>query len=112
LSLKHDPVDRPASPQSFSWRAIQIEEDTLSSNEIYQELLHTRDAARMLGVSAAWLERKRWEGNPPPYVKVGGPNGRAVRYRQSDLLNYIEQNTVQFPLPTQVADQRESRRNN
>jgi len=62
-------------------------------------LLHTRDAAKILGVSAAWLERKRWEGKPPRYVRVGGPDGRAVRYRENDLLNYIEQNTIKFPDP-------------
>jgi hypothetical protein len=54
----------------------------------------------MLGVSTAWLERKRWEGRPPAYVRVGGPNGRAVRYRESDLLNYIEANTVKFDVST------------
>lgn len=65
-----------------------------------ERLLHTRDAAEMLGVSAAWLERKRWEGKPPAYVRVGGPNGRAVRYRESELLRYIEANTVSFQTST------------
>ena len=72
----------------------------MTHNRTFQRLLHTRDAAEMLGVSAAWLERKRWEGRPPSFVRVGGPNGRAVRYRESDLLNYIEENTVTFPAST------------
>jgi predicted DNA-binding transcriptional regulator AlpA len=59
-----------------------------------ERLLHTREAAKLLGVSAAWLERKRWEGRPPQYVRVGGPNGRAIRYRESDLQAYIEENIV------------------
>lgn len=65
-------------------------------NDPLEHLLHTRDAAKILGVSPAWLERKRWEGQPPEYVRVGGPNGRAIRYRKSDLLKYIENNTVKF----------------
>jgi predicted DNA-binding transcriptional regulator AlpA len=71
-------------------------EDRLANNPTFQRLLLTGDAADMLGVSAAWFERKRWEGKPPTYVRIGGPNGRAVRYREIDLLNYIEQNTVKF----------------
>lgn len=59
-------------------------------------LLHTRDAAMILGVSTAWLERKRWQRQPPRHVRVGGPAGRAVRYRENDLLDYIEENTVEF----------------
>lgn len=69
---------------------------TLTHDQTCERLLQTRDAAQMLGVSTAWLERKRWEGKPPTYVRVGGPNGRAVRYRKSDLLSYIEANTVSF----------------
>jgi hypothetical protein len=59
-------------------------------------LLHTQDAAMILGVSTAWLERRRWQRLPPRYVRVGGPAGRAVRYREIDLLDYIEENTVDF----------------
>lgn len=59
-----------------------------------ERLMHTHEAAQILGVSAAWLERKRWEGRPPRYVRVGGPNGRAIRYRESDLRAYIEENAI------------------
>ena len=71
----------------------------MTYTESLPRLLHTRDAAKILGVSTAWLERKRWEGQPPSYVRVGGPNGRAIRYREDDLLNYIEENTVEFRGP-------------
>lgn len=57
-------------------------------------LLHERDAAAILGVSVYWLQRKRWEGGGPAFVRVGGPTGRAVRYRLSDLLCWIDENTV------------------
>jgi predicted DNA-binding transcriptional regulator AlpA len=72
----------------------------MTCTESLPRLLHTRDAAKILGVSSAWLERKRWERQPPRYVRVGGPNGRAVRYSENDMLNYIEENTVEFLGPT------------
>lgn len=51
------------------------------------ELLTTSQAATLLGVSMAFLERDRWAGARIPFIKVGS---RAVRYRQSDLDAYIE----------------------
>lgn len=51
------------------------------------QLLKTPAAAEYLGVSKAFLERDRWAGARVPYIKVGS---RAVRYRISDLENYIE----------------------
>ncbi|MBV1889714.1 MAG: helix-turn-helix domain-containing protein [Gammaproteobacteria bacterium] len=51
-------------------------------------LLNTQQAAEYLSVSAAFLERDRWAGAQIPFVKVGR---RAVRYRQTDLEEYIEQ---------------------
>lgn len=50
-------------------------------------LLSTKQAAQILGVSTAFLERDRWAGARVPFVKIGS---RAVRYRLSDLLAYIE----------------------
>ena len=56
-------------------------------------LLTSKEAARLLGVSTAYLERDRWagarngQGAAIPYVQVGA---RAVRYRLSDLQAYIE----------------------
>lgn len=56
--------------------------------QIQTELLHTKDAAKFLNVSVAFLERDRWAGARIPFVKVGS---RAVRYRIEDLQNYINQ---------------------
>ncbi|MGD8843670.1 MAG: helix-turn-helix domain-containing protein [Gammaproteobacteria bacterium] len=50
-------------------------------------LLTTREAARLLGVSKAFLERDRWAGARIPFIKVGS---RAVRYRMSDLNAYLD----------------------
>ncbi len=50
-------------------------------------LLTTKQAAEILGVSVAFLERDRWARARVPFIKIGS---RAVRYRHSDLLAYIE----------------------
>ena len=51
------------------------------------KLLTSKEAAPILGVSVAFLERDRWAGARVPYIKIGA---RAVRYRLSDLNAYIE----------------------
>ncbi len=53
-------------------------------------LLHEEQAARILGMSSAWLRRKRWEGGGPPYIK----HGRAVRYELAALVLWISQRRV------------------
>lgn len=50
-------------------------------------LLNTQQAAEILGVSKAFLERDRWAGARVPFIKVGS---RAVRYRLADLESYIQ----------------------
>lgn len=49
-------------------------------------LLCTKEAARLLGVSKAFLDRDRWAGARIPFVRIGA---RAVRYRREDLEAYI-----------------------
>lgn len=50
------------------------------------QLLDTKQAAALIGMSVAFLERDRWAGARIPYIKIGA---RAVRYRESDLMDYI-----------------------
>jgi excisionase family DNA binding protein len=50
------------------------------------QLLTTKQAAALLSVSIAFLERDRWAGARIPFIKIGS---RAVRYRQADLEAYI-----------------------
>jgi excisionase family DNA binding protein len=52
-------------------------------------LLTTKEAARFLGVSAAFLERDRWADANIPYVRIGS---RAVRYQLSELEAYLNSN--------------------
>lgn len=54
---------------------------------MYGNLLTTPQAANVLGVSIAFLERDRWAGARVPFIKIGA---RAVRYRLQDLEHYIE----------------------
>ena len=49
---------------------------------MFNKLLTTTEAAMLLGVSKAFLERDRWAGAKIPFLKVGS---RAVRYRIEDL---------------------------
>lgn len=55
-------------------------------------LLPTKSAAQILGLSPAMLERLRWLGDGPPYVRPTG--SRAVRYRFKDLMDWIERHRV------------------
>lgn len=57
---------------------------------MYDNLLTTKQAAPILGVSIAFLERDRWAGARIPYIQIGN---RAVRYRMSDLMKFIESRT-------------------
>ncbi len=60
-----------------------------------EQLVATKQAAAILAVSTAFLERDRWagarSGRGPliPYVQIGP---RAVRYRMLDLQAHIEAN--------------------
>jgi predicted DNA-binding transcriptional regulator AlpA len=56
------------------------------------KLLTTKEAAPLLGVSEAFLERDRWAGAKVPFVRIGS---RAVRYRISDIESYIESRVQQ-----------------
>jgi predicted DNA-binding transcriptional regulator AlpA len=57
------------------------------------KLLTEQEVAALIRKSVHWLRRKRWEGGAEsiPYRKLGS----AVRYAESDVLNWIEQHTLQ-----------------
>ena len=55
-----------------------------------QPLLHESQAAKLLGISPAWLQRKRWEGGGPNYVR----HGRAVRYEQTAIDEWIDSHRI------------------
>ncbi|WP_394693238.1 helix-turn-helix transcriptional regulator [Hyphobacterium sp.] len=55
----------------------------MKQNPFNEPLLTTRDAANYLGVSDSCLQRHRWAGTGPVFIRLGR-NGR-VRYCPSDL---------------------------
>jgi len=56
-------------------------------------LLNQREAADYLGVSPSGLNKWRMRGGGPRYVKPSpGPRGR-VRYRESDLVAFVNAKT-------------------
>jgi predicted DNA-binding transcriptional regulator AlpA len=50
------------------------------------KLLTEADAGKLLGLSPATLRNMRTKGRGPAFIKVGG----LVRYRHSDLVDWIE----------------------
>ena len=48
-------------------------------------------ASEITGLAVKTLQQRRWLGKPPTYLKVG----RLVRYRISDLMDYLDSCTVQ-----------------
>lgn len=58
----------------------------------FDRMLTTKEAACLLGIGASMLERLRWMGAGPPYIRPSG--GRAVRYRQGDIHGWIDSHRV------------------
>ena len=54
-------------------------------------LLTAKQAAHYLSISTKWLANQRWQGTAPKFIRVGG----AVRYRISDLEQFLEEAVVQ-----------------
>jgi predicted DNA-binding transcriptional regulator AlpA len=54
-------------------------------------VLNEREAARYLGMSVHTLQRWRSDRRGPRFLKLGA----AVRYRECDLLAFLEGNEVQ-----------------
>ena len=65
-------------------------ETNLSLGVAMLRLLTQVEAARLLRLSERTLERLRLQGGGPLYVKAG----RAVRYRESDLEEWIDARVV------------------
>jgi predicted DNA-binding transcriptional regulator AlpA len=54
-------------------------------------LLTAKQAACYLSISTKWLANQRWQGTGPKFLRVGG----AIRYRVSDLEQFLEEAVVQ-----------------
>lgn len=60
------------------------------SNAIATDLLTQIQVAEILQIPTRTLEQMRYQKRGPAFVRIG----HAVRYRRSDLNEYIEKNTV------------------
>lgn len=58
----------------------------LSSANPTIELFTEEQAAAVLGLKKATLQQRRWQKQPPAYVKIG----RFVRYRMTDIAAYLD----------------------
>jgi len=54
-------------------------------------LLTEKEVAGILTASVSKLRRNRWLGQGIPYMK----NGRLVRYREDDVIAFVERNRVE-----------------
>lgn len=57
-------------------------------------LLDEKKAAPIVGLSVRTLQQRRYMSLPPKYVRL--PGTRSIRYRLSDLLEFIEKGVVDF----------------
>ena len=55
-----------------------------------QRLLNEKEVADYLGKKISALQKWRWAGRGPVFVKVG----RLVRYRMSDIESWLATNTI------------------
>lgn len=49
-------------------------------------LLNEQTASEMIGLKVATLRKRRWQGLPPKFLKVGSK----VFYKQEDLQKFLE----------------------
>jgi predicted site-specific integrase-resolvase len=64
-----------------------------------ENLLNEREAARYLGLRTATLQRWRWAGKGPRFLKIEG----AVRYDPKDLAEFISASRRRSTSDTEVA---------
>lgn len=53
-----------------------------------EDLLNTAQTAKLLGVSAQWLESGRSRGWGPPFIRIGLRN---IRYRRDSLRAWLKE---------------------
>ena len=68
-------------------------QSVLSHDIAFPHLLTEQEVAPLIRKSVHWLRRQRWIGGPNsiPYRKLGS----SVRYDQQDVLQWIEQRSLQ-----------------
>lgn len=59
-------------------------------------LLTPREVTEILGVSRATLARWRSDGKGPPFLKLGDEPNSPVRYRASDVRDFLDGSAVEW----------------
>ncbi len=58
----------------------------------YSEYLSEKQVSQRTGFALQTLRNWRFQGIGPRYAKV---NGRAIRYKWADVVDYLERHTIQ-----------------
>ncbi len=67
----------------------------MSDNLNSPQLVDTKTAAKILGVSSNYLRKRRFEGYLPGHINIAHVTvGRAIRYDLADLRAFIDSNRV------------------
>lgn len=66
-------------------------EELLKNRPNNLQTVDERQAAVITGFTVKGLQQRRWLGKPPTYLKIG----RLVRYRVSDLEQFLDSCTVE-----------------
>ena len=65
--------------------SVRQEQTVVTTVQVVEEVLTTREAAALTKMSKSWFEKQRFVGIGPPYRK----RGRSVRYIKSELLAWF-----------------------
>jgi len=59
-----------------------------TEQQFHEQYLSEKHLAKRWGISFRTLQRWRWKGTGPPYVKIGG----RIRYRLDNITKFEEEN--------------------
>lgn len=59
----------------------------------HEPLLSTLEAAAFLGLKPQTLRKWRWEGDSPPYIRLGKGTRSRPKYRREDLEKWLQERT-------------------
>ena len=72
-----------------------------SKDDLFPELVNTKEAAKLLGRSPTTLKRWRYEGVGPTWIEISG----RVSYDKKSLLEFIQQHTKKPSVRAYVEDE-------
>ena len=88
MPRKH-PKKAPKHPHPPT-RQLAVRQPASQPAEPFEQLRTEREAAAILGFSIKTLQKRRAEGRPPSFIKLGDGLRAPVRYADSALRQLIE----------------------